>query len=177
VGNSSNSPSHPEHPRAVTARITTCSISRAFALGLRNLIHGEKAAAVEFVEVRAGSGITGVGRNGEPDIGGEAVLRNAAAVLESLGIEILRLRKSLVGGNFIEGGSLGVILIRHQAAQVVGAEGIILIGGQLEPFSGQVGIAQSTGRGSRAVRRANRPADRLVEPPCDRGRAPAPDLW
>ena len=53
------------------------------------MIGREIAAAVEFVQVRDRSLIAGVNRNGVPEIGGEAVLRNAAAIAQRFGIEIL----------------------------------------------------------------------------------------
>ena len=41
----------------------------------------------------------------------------------------MRLGKALIGGNLIERRSLGVISIRHQTAQVVGAISVVLGGG------------------------------------------------
>src|SRR5271157_2196570 len=103
-----------------------------FRFRLRDLIHREIATVVEFAEVRARGGITGVLRNGVPDVGSEAIKRNAAPIFQRFGIEVLLLGKALIGGNLIELGSLGVISIRHQTAQVVGAEGVVLVGGDLE---------------------------------------------
>ena len=54
----------------------------------------------------------------------------------------MRLGKTLIGGNLIELRGLGVISIRHQTPQVVGGESVVLVGGQLEPFLGRVGIAR-----------------------------------
>src|SRR5208282_3654642 len=109
-----------------------------FRFRFRNLLRRERAA-VEFAEVRARGGITGVGRNGVPDIRSKAVLRNAAAIFQRFGVEVLRLRKTLICGNLIELWGLGEISIRHQTAQVVGAESVVLVGGQLEPLLGRVG--------------------------------------
>src|SRR5208282_4217027 len=62
-----------------------------FRLGLRNLIRSDQAAAIEFVEVRACGRIAGIGSDAVPDVGSEAVLRDAAPIFECFGVEILRL--------------------------------------------------------------------------------------
>src|SRR5208282_3871691 len=108
---------------------------------LRDLI-GRKITAVEIANIRVGGCITGVGRNGVPDVGGKAILRNAAAVFQCFGVEVLRLGQSLIGGKLIKPRSLGVISIGHQTAEVVGAVCVVLVGGELEPFLGRVEITR-----------------------------------
>src|SRR5215470_1320036 len=99
-----------------------------FDLGVVYLQQSHLTAASEFRKVGAGLRIVGIERDGEPDVGGKTILRNTAALFQRACVEVLGLWEALVGGDFVERRSLGVVAIGHDAAEKVCGEGIIVRG-------------------------------------------------